>query len=61
MHIVNDLARKNLVLDYIRRNLTLDRILEVENILSGWWGSADLSDPRQYFVSVLMESVYRDH
>lgn len=41
--------------------MTLDRILEVENVLSKWWGSADLSDPRQYFDSVLMESVYRAH
>ena len=61
MYVVNDLARKNLVLDYIRRNLTLDRILEVENVLSEWWGSAHLSDSRQYFGSVLMESVYRAH
>jgi len=39
--------------------MTLDRILEVENVLSEWWDSANLSDSRQYFGSVLMESVYR--
>ena len=59
--MVKDLARKNLVLDYIRKNLTLDGISEVKNVLSEWWGSADLSDPRQYFGSILMESVYQAH
>ncbi|RLI19373.1 hypothetical protein DRO47_06435 [Candidatus Bathyarchaeota archaeon] len=52
--------RKNPVLEYIRENVTLNRVREVENVLSEWWG-VDMSDPKQYFDSVLMESVYRGH
>ena len=46
---------KNVVLNNICKNLTLDRISEVEDVLSEWWGSADLSDPRQYLGFVIDE------
>jgi len=46
-------------LDYIRVNVTLERINEVEKVLSRW--TPNLLDLQEFFDDALMESVYRSH